>query len=102
MICHQCQGDKTEKDFLKSDICYSCVYKNKLSLLTKKDIPEIKNCKICKHTIPNSRLIYWKACYCSEQCAKRGKELHNKNYWVRNCHAPKIQRGFQYGKSKQI
>ena len=102
MICHQCQRDRKETDFFKSSICYSCTFKNKMTSLVNKDVKEIKKCKICKDTIPASRLIYWKACYCSEECARRGKELHNKNYWVRKCQAPKIQRGFKYGKSKQV
>ena len=102
MICNQCQQDKDVKDFQNSNICYKCIFKNKYHPPDKEIVSEHKLCKICKNQIPTSRLIYWKASYCSDECAKSGKNLHNKNYWVRNCCAPKVQKEFSYGKPKQI
>ena len=101
MICDQCQEDKSSKDFYHSNICYRCTFKNK-NLSLKKSRNTAKRCKMCENNIPAEHLIYWKASYCSEECAKAGKDQYNKNYWIHNCNAPKIQRGFQYGKSKQV
>lgn len=100
MICDQCQEDKPCKDYYQSTVCYKCTFKNKT--VSKTELKQIKRCKMCNNEIPKENLIYWKACYCCDECAKQGKDQYNKNYWIHKCHAPNVNRGFQYGKSKQV
>lgn len=85
MICDQCLEEKSNKDFYGSRTCYKCIYKNKTSFIQKSNC-QIKQCKLCKNTIPEGNFAY-----CSDECAKKGKELHNKNYWIHNCNAPKVK-----------
>ncbi len=102
MKCNQCQEDKSEGEFLlRSPICCSCKYQNNLKAL-KKPVASAKVCKICNQIIPKEKLIYWKSCYCSDDCAREGKNQYNKNYWIHNFNAPKVNRKIIYGKPKQV
>lgn len=84
MLCKQCEGTFLEKDFYKSDICYKCVYKNKISMFST-FVKTFKLCKICKTKVPPG-----KDKYCCEECAKKGKNLRDKEYWFRKFCAPKV------------
>lgn len=84
MICKQCEKDFSQKDFYKSDICYKCLYKNKISTFSKY-VSRFKLCRICKGKIPPE-----KDKFCSPECAKKGKEIQDKEYWIRKCYSPKI------------
>ena len=99
MLCDQCKEDRTEKEFFKSTICYKCTYKNKM-LICSDNLTKKKLCKICKNEIPKEKAVYRKAAYCSNECAKQGKYIHNHTYWVRKCNVPKIHYRLQYGKSE--
>ena len=84
MLCKQCEMDYECKDFYKSDICYKCIYKNKISIFSKY-VRKFKLCRICKSKIPSGKDVY-----CSQECAKEGKIRKDKEYWIRKCCAPKV------------
>lgn len=89
VTCKQCLVERDQKDFYHQNICYECVYKNKTRYFDKRN-PKLNTaksfCKICA-----KQLEYKVDSYCSKECAKSGKDIHNKNYWTRKCNAPKVR-----------
>ncbi len=84
MLCKQCEKDLKDKDFYKSDICYKCVFKNKIAIFSTY-VKKFKLCRICKSKIPPGKDVY-----CCEGCAKEGKLLKDRQYWFRKFCAPKV------------
>jgi hypothetical protein len=78
MICPNCQNKRSRKDFYNSDMCYQCVYKEKMATQPK------SKCKICNKEIPIGR---WS--YCSDNCAEKENKTRIDNYWTKNIRLPR-------------
>lgn len=84
VYCKRCQKELDAKDFYHPEICYKCDYKVKIKILKKSKKKQL--CKICNKDIPED-----KKKYCSQHCADKGKDMHNRSYWIHNFNAPKIK-----------
>lgn len=86
MICDSCKIDKLVNDFLNNcNICYKCVYQEKLRKAAKKRILKQCNCKTCGKKIIHQKDLKkrQRTVFCSEMCAILGHKHSTKNYWCR-------------------
>jgi len=61
MECPKCKIDRQLADFLGKDICFKCIYREKIKNLPRKKTDRL--CPLCNEIVPSNRLIY-----CSEKC----------------------------------
>lgn len=75
MICPKCSRDFPEKDFLKKEHCFKCVYAAKARVL-----PIAKRyCRVCGSDLPISRTKY-----CSSICSDIVDQKRSEQAWFRN------------------
>ena len=75
--CPGCTTDRESKDFYGKDLCYKCIYKQKLGQLLNK-----RQCKICSKCVPKGR---WQ--FCCDICYNISKSDQDKNHWTRKMSA---------------
>ncbi len=73
--CEKCSSERPIEDFYGKDLCYSCVYKTKINLKTKK---VHKKCMVCMERIPEGRRVV-----CCPDCAHIQATKQKKNHWTR-------------------
>ena len=77
MLCPRCGQERGKGDFFnESDICYKCIYKEKIEKWNK--IEKKQFCRICKKLCSEFRWMY-----CSKECSLIGESEMKKNYWIR-------------------
>lgn len=76
MICPDCGKELEDHAFLGKHNCYRCQYEIKIKVFRVS-----KKCKVCYKVLDRG---HWS--YCSEVCAKLGKDRKNKNYWTNLIH----------------
>jgi hypothetical protein len=80
MICSKCGEDKSEKSFIKGDVCAKCEYEEK----SKRFLDKRKfRCRICDRECTGSRRTY-----CSEECSLIGISTQKREYWTN--HIPSL------------
>jgi hypothetical protein len=86
MICDSCKIDRLVNDFVnKSNICYKCVYQEKLEKMGKKRTRKVNFCRMCGKEVIHKENFKkrQRTVFCSCECAEKGhKELIN-NHWTR-------------------
>lgn len=71
MICLVCKKDRDSKDYYKSNICYKCVYNEKMKRYKRE-----KKCRICGKKISKTRWTF-----CSNECAEKNEY---KPHWTKD------------------
>ena len=85
MICDNCNIDREDSDFIKSQkFCYRCEYQKKVEKTPKKKIKKLGPCRVCGGKIPVQEILtqQQRSVFCSAQCADMGHREFTKNYWT--------------------
>ena len=86
MICDSCKTDKLITDFINSaNICYKCVYRQKLEKMTGKRTEKHVFCRTCDKEIINQKNLKkrQRTVFCSCECAEKGHKQQLNNHWTR-------------------
>jgi hypothetical protein len=79
--CAVCGTDKDDDCFITGNVCYKCVYKDKLDKTPKK----IPRCRVCNKRCPDGRRLY-----CSDDCCAVSKKEKDQSSWYKKISVPKI------------
>ena len=86
MHCNSCKTDRLVSDFINNDnICYRCVYWEKLTKNTEKRIDKEVFCRTCKTLIITKKDLKkrQRTVFCSCECAAKGHKQQLDNHWTR-------------------
>jgi predicted nucleic acid-binding Zn ribbon protein len=72
MLCPICLIEREDKLFLGKEICYKCMYAQKVAQAN------IRKCKECGEPIPGKRWTY-----CSDKCGKIALKTQKKEHWTK-------------------
>lgn len=89
MICNNCKIDKKSSDFINSEnICYRCIYREKLELAAKMTTKKPQRCRVCQMilTIQKNIKKRQRTVYCSLACAESGHKNQINNHWTKKVH----------------
>lgn len=90
MICDNCKVDRLVKDFLNnSNICFKCVYQQKIEKTAEKRTPIRFTCRICGNEFSHKENMKkrQRTVFCSCECAEKGHNELINNHWTRKLRA---------------
>lgn len=85
MLCAGCNTEHDCSDFyLNKNICYRCLYKQKIFLLKLEEKTKEYTCRICKKKfhIDKEKKIRQRNIYCSSECSKISHKEQMTNFWT--------------------
>jgi len=91
MICDSCKRDRLVNDFINNqNICYQCVYKEKLTKTLENRTEKLPKCRTCGKQVIHKKELKQRqrSVFCSQECALTGHKKLTKNYWCRK--VPKV------------
>jgi hypothetical protein len=86
LICNICKCEKLITDFINSEnICYKCIYREKLEKSTGKRTEKVLNCRACGNEIilKKNAKKRQRTVFCSYECAEKGHKHQLNNHWTR-------------------
>lgn len=86
MICNSCKTEKLISDFInRENICYKCLYREKIKKTSKKQIKGPTLCRTCGKEVIHKKTEKkrQRTVFCSLRCAQKGHKLQVSNHWTR-------------------